>query len=936
MNRLFTVVVCLFIAGVAVAQSTASIKGRVYDTSTHKGLSYATVSLVNAKDSTLVNFTRADSMGNFLLKKIAKGQYLLSTSYVGFVPTWKKVEVGQQEQVDMGIVAMTDIASASTVSVEAKRPPVVINGDTIEFNSENFKTQPNAVAEDLLKRLPGVTVDADGTVRVNGQRVSRVFVNGKDFFNGDPKMATKNLDADAIDKVQVFDKKSDKAELTGIDDGASQKAINLKLKKDRNNALFGRVAAGAGNNERYEGQTNINKFKGDKQMSFIGMGNNTNKQGFSISDVLNFTGELSRGMRSGGGVTIRTSINDDPGNGLPVTGLGQNQQGIATTWAGGVNFNNNYKKKTDVNASVMASDIHLVTDRTTERQYLFPGNNYTYNNTTSSVRDIKQQRFNMTIDHKIDSFTTLKVTPSFSLQQQRSNSFSQYTSLVASKSKLNDGFNTNNANSTGYLLVGDVLLRHKFKKKGRTISATVSTNLNNSNQDGALNTRNTFYATLPAKDSLLNQINNTDAFTNSIGGNLAYTEPLGKRSLIELSGYYNSTIGKSQRQTFDYNTTTTKHDKLNTLLSNHFRSEYQYAGASLGLRTNMKKLNYSISASLQQAQLNSTNKTTNTTIKQSFTDVLPNVNLRYGFNNFSNLSLGYTTSTQQPSTQQLQPLQNVSDPLNVVEGNPALKRSYAHNLNLNYFSADPVARKNFFVFAFVSFTKQAIVYADEIQTNGARKSRPVNANGNLTFFTNASYGFTIKPLKIRVDAALGYNYLKNIAFINGATNTISNNTINPSLSFNYTLADKLDVRTTANLRLNKAKYSLQEQLNTNFVTQAYAMELTNYLPWGLVVNNNFNYIINTGRSNGFNTNIPFWNASLAKSFLKNKRAELKLAVFDLLNKNIGINRNANQNYIEDLSYNVLQRYFMATFTFRLHKAGGSGTPGVQIRTFSTN
>jgi hypothetical protein len=441
MQRFFTLLVFSLITSFSFAQKNTIVKGTVYDTLSKKGLSYATVSLVNAKDSTLISFMRVDSTGHFIMKQVSKGKYLLSTSYVGFMPVWKDITVNNEEEIDLGNITLTDVNIASNVTVQSKRPPVVINGDTLEFNSENFKTQPNAVVEDLLKKLPGVTVDADGTVRVNGQRVSRVLVNGKDFFNGDPRMATKNLDADAIDKVQVFDKKSDRAEFTGVDDGNSQKAINLKLKKDRDNAVFGRVAAGAGENERYDGQTNINKFKGDKQMSLIGMGNNTNKQGFSISDVMNFTGELGRGMRNGSGISIRMGGNDDPGNGLPVTGLGQNQQGVAETFAGGLNYNNNWNKKTDLNASGILSDIHLVTDRGTERQYLFPGNNYTYSSNSSSVRDIKQQRVNFALDQKIDSFTSLKITPSLTFQQQKNKSYSSYLSQNTGKVKLNDGYN---------------------------------------------------------------------------------------------------------------------------------------------------------------------------------------------------------------------------------------------------------------------------------------------------------------------------------------------------------------------------------------------------------------------------------------------------------------------------------------------------------------
>lgn len=239
------------------AQQNGIVKGNVTDTLLHKGLAYTTISLVKQKDSTLISFSRADSSGNFKINNIAAGNYLLSFSYIGYMPVWKPIHVKAGELLDLGAVILTDLIHTNSVTVNARRAPITINNDTVEFNTENFKTPPNAVVEDLLKRLPGVTVDKDGTVSVNGQKINKLFVNGKEFFTGDPKMATKNLDADAVDKVQVFDRKSDRAEFTGIDDGQTSKAINLKLKKDRNNSTFGRITAGAGDKERYDGQTNI-------------------------------------------------------------------------------------------------------------------------------------------------------------------------------------------------------------------------------------------------------------------------------------------------------------------------------------------------------------------------------------------------------------------------------------------------------------------------------------------------------------------------------------------------------------------------------------------------------------------------------------------------------------------------------------------------------
>lgn len=930
MYRIITLLVILLLSLNSQAQRTPStVRGTVYDTISKKGLAYATVSIVNAKDSTLVSFARADSTGKFKLNGLDKGKYLLSASYVGFVPTWRPIEIIEGMDLSVGNVEMTDVLHAGDVMVTAKRPPVTINNDTVEFNTENFKTQPNAVVEDMLKKLPGVTVDNDGTVRMNGQRINRILVNGREFFTGDPRMATKNLEADAVDKVQVFDKKSDRAEFTGVDDGNSEKAINLKLKKDRNNALFGRATAGAGDQGRYEGQANINRFNGDQQSSLIAMANNTNKQGFSMSDVMNFTGELARGMRNGGGVTIRTGGGDD--NGLPVTG-GPAQPGIATTIAGGVNYNDLWNsKRTDFNTNVMASHMDLATDRVTTRQNLLPNNEYTENTISSSRRNNNQQRFNMIYDHKIDSFSSIRFTPQLTLQQTDQYSRSLFSSETPGNVKLNDGYTNNHTRSDAFNFGGNALFRHRFAKKGRTISSTVSMLYNDSKQTGELYTRTTTYAGgIPLKDSIANQRNSREAVTRNLGGNVVYTEPIGKRSLLEFSGFYNTTVGDSKKTTYD-SSGAGKFETLNTRLTNDFKNEYSYGGGGLNFRTNLKKMNMTFGANLQSSTLISTNRTSGNVINQSFTDLLPAANIQYRMNQTRTLTFNYSTSTTQPSAYQLQPVPDISNPTSVYTGNPNLKRSYTQSVNLNYFSTNIYTQRNFF--AFVAFNKidNAIVNSDLVAL-GIRHTAPVNVNGNYVLFSNVNAGFPIKKLKSRVDIGIGANLIHNNGFLNGKENTIDNRSISPNLSYSFALDGKLDITASGRWSISSARYSLQPMLNSNYMQQVYGFDMTNYLPWGIVLNNTMNYTVNTGRADGYNTKIAFWNASLAKSFLKNKRGEVKFSVLDILNQNTGVNRTASTNFIEDTRYNVLNRYFLLSFTFSLNKAGRSAGPQIMIRT----
>lgn len=912
-----------FLIGVSLsAQSSGSVvTGRVYDSLYKKGLSYATVSVVQEQDSTLVSFTRADSTGKFRLSGIPKGNYLISFSYVGYLPVWKSVRINAGEQLSLGDVPVTDLQHAGEVIVTAKRPPVTINNDTVEFNTENFKTQPNAVVEDLLKKLPGVTVDKDGTVQVNGQRVNRFLVNGKEFFTGDPKLATRNLDADAIDKVQVFDKKSDRSEFTGVDDGQSEKAINLKLKKDRNNALFGRITAGAGTKERYDAQANVNQFKGDRQASFIGMGNNTNRQGFSLSDVMNFTGELARGARNGGGVNIRIGPNEDNG-GLPVSGMGPNQQGIATTYAGGLNYNNSWNRKADLNLNGIGSDVNLSTNREISRQNLLPGNSFIYNSTSSDVKQSRQQRLNAMLDQRFDSFTSIRFTPQITLQQNDNKSSSNYISSDQTGVKLNEGSALSQTHSEAFNLNSNLLLRHRFKKKGRTISSTISLAYNSSKQNGNLRTANRFYTGgIALPDSVIEQINSRNADTRSIGANLVYTEPVGKTSLLEFSGFYNTNTGKSIRNTYDYNGLSGKYDRRNLLLSNDFNSRYQYGGGGINFRSNIKKLSITTGANLQFAALESSNNSTASFIQRSFTDVLPSLNIQYRRRNTSTLGLIYSTSTAQPSTFQLQPVADISDPLNTYVGNPDLKRSYTQSVTLNMSSVDIYTQNNLFAYLSYSKTDDAVVTSDIIKPNGSRISTPVNANGNYYLVASVNAGKPLKKLKSRVDLGISANLFRNMSLVNGVENAIDNYSITPNIGYNFAIDTTIDISFRARLNLNTAKYALQPQLNNSYVQQVFSFDMNNYLPGGLVLNNDLNMTVNSGRSDGFNATILLWNLSLSKSFLKQKRAELRFSVMDLLNQNAGINRTANQNFVQDTRYNVLQRYFQLSFSYRLNRSG---------------
>ena len=917
----------LLMSYVSMAQNI-QIEGTIMDSVAKRALPYATISLVRSQDSSLVSFTRSNDQGFFNIKNVPAGKYLLSISYVGYQQQWFAFKTGATPVLNLNNIYLEDASKMSTVTVTARRPPVVINGDSIEFNAENFKTPPNAVVEDLLKKMPGIEVDKSGGITVNGKTVTKVFVNGKEFFTGDPKMATKNLPADAIDKIQVYDRKSDQAMFTGIDDGTEETAINLKVKKDRNQSNFGKLTGGAGAPSRFDAQGNWNRLNNDEQYSLIGTANNTNRQGFSSRDITNFSG--GGGGRPGGGGGITLSF----GSG---GGTDNNAQGVATTYSGGGNYSNLFNnKKTNFNANFSLNDVERNNNSNSFTQSLIPGNLFNRSSNARSVTRNQQQSYGSTIDKTVSETFSYRFTPTIGRQHGTSESYDTTETFLpdAFETKTNANRSTSTSVTDASNAASNLLLRKKFAKKGRTISSTITNSYNESNAKGTQFTDQFIYGSggILLKDSILDQQNFRKGNTLSYSANVVYTEPLGKKSLLEFNGYFSQSICKTSRKVYDKNTGTENYDQLNTRLSNEFTSEYTYSGGGLNFRTNQKKYNFSTGFSLQNAKLVGENITANSKLNQSFKDILPTATYQYNFSQTKNFNINYRTSTNQPSLTQLQPVLDQSNINRQTIGNPDLKRSYVHNLNLRFFSSKIISGRNFFANLNASTTNNSIVNYDSVLPTRIILSKPVNVNGAYRVNGSVNYGFGLKKIYSRLNFGINGGVSNNISYANALLNTIITKTVGPSFSYNFQLDEIIDIDFSTRYSYSKTNNAINTNLNTNFLTKVFSAEMNNYLPKNFLLNQSFTYTINSGRAAGFNTSIPIWNASFSKFFMKNKKAELRVSAFDLLNKNAGISRNVSQNQIVDQQYNVINQYFLVSFVYSLQKSGlGGGPRNVMIR-----
>jgi Outer membrane protein beta-barrel family/Carboxypeptidase regulatory-like domain len=925
MRKIYLLPVAFCFATGLFAQKNGSVKGIAFDTISKQPVAAATVTVVEKKDSSLVSFTITDNAGWFELKGIPNGEYRLLITHVNYhnSNTYFKIS-DNNKNTDLGNIVMNDVNKVlSEVVVTNEAPPVTLINDTIQYNAGSFKTQPNANVEQLLKKLPGVKVEKDGTIKAQGEKVNRVLVDGKEFFGNDPKVATKNLPADAVDKVQVYDKQSDQAQLTGFDDGNYEKTINLKLKKDKKKGVFGKVNAGGGSNERYEGKFNINSFKGARQFSAIGMGNNTNAEGFSFMDILNFSGELARMQRGSGNGNININISGDDAAAMGVGG--NRNSGINTAWGGGLNYNNIIGNKTDFQSNYFYNRYNPNSESHIQRQYFLPDSSYFYKQNSFADNLNNSHRFNVNALMQIDSMSSLRITPSFNYQETRNKSQTDYQTFSEDKILTNEGFSNNTANNKGYTFRNEFIYRKKFKRRGRTFSLSLQTSLNESNGDGSLSSITSFYNTNGSllKRDTLNQLNNTEGDLRGYNAKAIYTEPLWKRSLLEFSGSKSNSKSTAQKTTYDHNNLNGKYDHLNTALSNDFENTYSFNNAGIRMRTQKRKYNFSFGLTWQQAELAGKVITgvKDSLISKTFHNILPNARFQFNFSKFKSLSLNYTTSTNQPSMAQLQPVPDNTNPLSIREGNPDLKQEYSHNVMGHLNLLRPYKNKNLFAFFNMQTTQNKIVNYDVVDTFGVKRTKPVNVNGVYNLNSTVSYSMPMRFLKGSVEISNNVGYFKGKQFINTIGNNIKTVSLGPDIRLDMNPDDKLNLSIGAGLNYNKTKYSLQSSLNTNYLSQEYNASVDWQMPKQFFFSTDFTYTVNSQRTAGFNTKVPVWNAGISKQVLHFNRGEIKFSAVDLLNKNIGIGRSTNQNYIEDSRVKTIRRFFLLSFTYSLSKTG---------------
>lgn len=912
MNKLPILISLLLLTQVAIAQKF-SVTGAVADT-LNSPLPSATVMLLNPRDSTLVNFGVTDAKGLFEIKNVTQGEHVLKITFVGYGPVEKKISAsGNSSVVNVGLIQMQPQSlELGEVVIRGEKAPVTVKRDTIEFNAGSFKTKANANVEDLLKKMPGMEVDTDGTVRAQGQEVQKVMVDGREFFGRDPKLATRNLPADAVDKVQVFDQKSDQAAFTGIDDGVKEKTINLELKEDKRNGAFGNVMAGYGTNDRFQGKASINRFGKGQQLSFLGMGNNMNEQGFSFGDFMNFTGGSQQMMGGGGRVNIQIDGNNN--NGVPLN-FGGRQNGIMTNYAGGVNFNRDLSKKTQLTSSYFYNRIDQnITQLTNRINYLPKDSTYFFNQDSEQANTNDNHRANLMIDHKIDSANSLKFTNNFtySNSNQQSQTLSKTTTTDNTLQNESNRINTNNQLSAN--LTSSLLYRHCFAKKGRSLSTNLSATISQTDNKGDLQSANEFFGDEPSREDILQRNTQTNS-NQTYGATFTYTEPLGGRKYLEASYAFRTNRNEVNREVFDENG---GNSTFNTELSNQYNSDYFYSRPSINFRMNRQKYSLTTGVSYQNTQLNGNLILQNAKINRTFENILPVARFNYDFSSFKHVRFDYETSMQEPTIQQLQPVVDNSDPLNLSVGNPELRPAYAHQFSANFIAFNPSKFINMFALLTATYTTNAIANSQSVSQSLVRTTKPVNVSDNLLVMGNFSFGFPVKKLNSRFNIGPTGTYLSTINVLNEEPNRTFNQTVGGTVRYNYTFKEMLIVDLSANLSHQQTTYENAQQSQA-YINRTYTSEVNVTFLKNYQFNNNFSYYSYNSETTSFSQTIPIWNISFSRFLLKNNVGELKIGVNNLLDQSLSVNQTATANYLQQTTSNNLGRYLMVSFTYALNK-----------------
>lgn len=907
----------VFLYPLMIKAQTGTVKGKVIDTLDHRVLSLAVVSFLNATDSTLAGFARADQTGSFS-KKISDGNYILLVTYPGYADFVYPLQVNNRD-IDLREISLIPRAKLMESIIITQRS-IRIKGDTTEYMADSFRVKPNATVEDLLRELPGIQVDKDGKITAQGQTVQKILVDGDEFFSDDPTIATRNLRADAIRKVQVFDKKSDQSAFTGIDDGNAQKTINLELKDDAKRGYFGKLSA-AGLDRYYNLQAMINAFKAKRKLAAFGIASSTSETGLDWANAGNygFNPNNVSADASTGSISINSKSGDEMGSG------NYNGTGLPESIKAGIHYSNQWQgDKYDLASNYLFNNLKVRSRINDFSQYALQDS--VFYNQQFSESNTSKLRHNLTasMEIQLDSSSSIVIDGNGYTGKEDFNVNSDNFNYSESHEVVNTSHsNWQSANTNGAESI-NVLYRKKLRRPGQTFSLNLSQDFSQVDEDGHLFNSSLFYdenGALSGKDTT-DQKKNNSLMKQSYSANATFSQPLSGSSFLVFN--YEFGIHNAQREQLSFNKNGSgKYEVLVDSLSNKFKYRYVTNTAGLNYRFVNKKVNLSFGGSISNTAFRQTNLYVDTSHNYNYLNFFPQVQFMYKFNSFNNIKFGYNGYTTQPTIDQVQPLVDNSDPLNLLIGNPGLKQSFTHSAQVTFSNFKILNERYLMLGARFILTQNEITTSYTIDPLGKRVSKYVNTNGNYATNIYGVLSFKIPKSDWRIGTGPILAIYRYSSFVNDLNNITNTANLSWRLKVDNHKVNSHDLTFIVQPSYRSSKSTISKVAKNGYWGSTFGVDGSLQLPLNFEIGTDFTMEVRE-KTAAFNTtnNVILWNAYLEKRFLKNQSLALRVSMHDILNQGKGYSRYEYDGAVQERNYLTFGQYGLIRLTYNFVNKGG--------------
>lgn len=910
--KLFFSLILLFVTLAGFSQDF-EITGKIVD---NEGLPLesATVYTEKITDSSLVSYTITNKDGTFLLKGNTEAQKVnLIVSYTGFIPHKKQIEISEKLEIGSIQLAMMD-NTLDEVTLTASRAPITVKKDTLEFNANSFNTRQDANLEDLMKKLPGVEVDSDGNITVNGKPVSRILVNGKEFFGNDPKIATKNLPKEIIEKVQVTDTKTKSEEFTGKAGDPDNKTINIELKEDKNKGYFARLTAGGGTDDRYEMSGIGNYFKDDMRVSILASSNNINSSGFSFDEVFDMMGRNAR------------SFNFNRNGSFSIDGRGYGSSGgITKSETAGFNYVNEWDKDIELSADYFFGRNDTETRTKIERENLLPDSRYFVNSLSESNLQNDSHRANVRFEVEFDTLTRLSISPRFNANLGFSNRSREEETLDANKELQNSTITRENEDLESADFSNNIDFIRRFGSRGSYLQLDIEHSHSKQQNDNYYYSESLINTAGGETTELQDQYIDQDEKTNSFEFGVSKRSVLADKLFLDVNYDFETSNSTNKRNVYD--SQNGEYNNFNELLSSDFEVHSYKHTPNAGINYEGDKWRIESEIGLLSTTLKTDNFIQDVSFDNTYNNVFVDASMRYSLERSKSIYVGYSTGADVPSIRQLQPVEDRTNPLNIIAGNPELRPTFNQNIRFNYRNFDFATRSGIFSYMNWSFVDNQVVAVSTLSDNFLRRTTYTNVDGVISGNLGASYSKSFKKdereLRYRVSFNGGYNH--NVGFINAVKYNSDQFTLSPGVQFTYAIDEVLEINPGYGLNYNDISYDINRNRDQNYINHTVSLEATSYWPKNIVFGNDISYNKYGNVSPGFDDTSLLWNMSLGYQFLKDK-ATLKVKVYDILDQNVDTRRLVGDDYIQDVNNLILKRYGMLSFTYKFSSFGGGQAP----------